>query len=60
MEFNIFLYSPTSTSVRIEVAIKFSGDQGMIIEFNNKKGAAKHVKGFDVSWISRYREEDER
>ena len=59
-EFSIALFSPTSTSCHIEVAMKFSGSQGVIMEFNNVTTAAKLVKGLDVSWISRYREEDER
>ena len=59
-EFNIRLLSPTSTSVHIEVAIKFSGQQGIILEFHNNNGMSKRVKAFDVSSISHYREEDER
>ena len=59
-EFAIKLLSPTSTSVHIEVAMKFSGEEGCIIEFNNEGGMATKVKGLDVSWLSRYKEEDER
>ena len=60
-EFNIRLLSPTSTSVQIQVAIKFSGRQGIILEFQNDTLGANHtVKGFNVSSISRYPEEDER
>ena len=59
-EFNIFLYSPTSTSVQFSVALNFCGDSGMILEFDNSKGAARYTPGFDCSWISRFREEDER
>ena len=59
-QFSIKLLSPTSTSCHIEVAMKFSGEYGIIIEFNNQGGYAKYVYGLDVSWLSRYREEDER
>ena len=60
-EFNIFLCSPTSTSMHIEVATKFSGDEGIIIQLNNPSPAGYHLlRGFNCSWISRYKEEDER
>ena len=59
-EFNISLLSPTSTSVQIQVAIKFSGQEGIILEFHNNNGYSQYVQAFDVSSISRYREEDER
>ena len=54
-QFVIHLYSPTSTSCHIEVAIKFSGQEGIIVEF-----MPNDVKGLDLSWLSRYKEEDER
>ena len=59
-QFSIVLHSPTSTSVHIEVAMKFSGQSGMILEFDNAQGLARNVTGFDCSWISRFKEEDER
>ena len=34
-QFHMYLESPTSTSLHIEVAMKFSGEQGCIIEFDN-------------------------
>ena len=37
-EYSIKLLSPTSTSLQIAVSVKFSGDKGIIIEFNNIKG----------------------
>ena len=60
--FNIRLCAPTSTSVHIEVAMKFSTDQGMIIQFNNPEYTAqyRYLRGFNVSWISKYSEEAER
>ena len=57
--FNISLYSPTSTTIHQEVAIKFATEEGIIIEFQNDK-IGKKAKAFDVSSISRYKEEDER
>ena len=59
-QFVIKLLSPTSTTTQLEVSMKFSGDFGIIIEFNNQTGHAKWCKGLDVSVISRYKEEDER
>ena len=59
-QFNMFIHSPTSTSTQISVAIKFASSHGMILEMDNSKGYAKDLKGFDCSWISRFREEDER
>ena len=59
-QFNIHLLSPTSTSCQISVAIKFSGDHGLLIEFDNNEGQGTWTKGLDVSWLSRFKEEDER
>ena len=58
--FNMRLSSPTSTSVQLSVAMKFSGNHGMILELSNSEGDGKLVHGMDCSWISRFREEDER
>ena len=59
-QFQISLYSPTSTTIHEEVAMRFSGSYGMIIQFENNRGNARYTNGFDCSWISRYWEEDER
>ena len=64
-EFMIRLCSPTSTTVHIEVATKFSGQTGIIIKLKaGRIGGVDvgidRVRAMDVSWISRYREEDER
>ena len=59
-QFNMRLLSPTSTSCQIAVSMKFSGEKGIIIEFDNDKGWARCLNGLDVSWMSRYHEEDER
>ena len=53
-QFNISLLSPVSTSKHIEVALRFGGQNGMILQFNNNKGYGIETKGFDVSWISRF------
>ena len=58
-EFNIRLVSPTSTTLHIEVAVKFSGQQGIIIKMDNSK-VGPETKAMDVSWLSRYSEEEER
>ena len=58
-QFAIDLLSPTSTSCQICVALKFSGHEGIVIELNNTT-FAKQTRGLDVSWISRFKEEDER
>ena len=59
-QFNMFIHSPLSTSTHIEVSLKFSGDSGMILELDNSSGSCQNLRGMDVSWISRYREEEER
>ena len=59
-QFAISLLSPTSTTRHISVATNFSGEDGIIIEFGNYTYPAQCTIGFDVSFISRYKEEDER
>lgn len=59
-QFNIALLSPTSTSANISVAIKFGGAKGMVMEFDNSQGKGQRLRAMDCSWISRFREEDER
>ena len=60
-QFNIKINGPTSTSLQLAVAIRFGGDKGFLIEFDNSQGQGRYVKGFDVSWISRFgSQEDER
>ena len=60
--FFLRLSSPTSTTIHIEVAMKFSGDNGIIIQLDNPSGngLCRYLRGFNCSWISRYKEEDER
>eukprot|EP01084_Bolivina_argentea_P306808 530231_1 len=56
--FRIRLCAPTSTTTQIEVALKFSGTGGMVLQLYT--GYANRLTAFDVAWISRYKEEDER
>ena len=61
-EFSLRLKSPTSTSVHIEVSLKFASKTGIIIQLNNP---GTHMSStllpiLDVSWLSRYPDEDER
>eukprot|EP01084_Bolivina_argentea_P182813 315544_1 len=55
------LCSPTSVSKHIEVSVKFIDKEATILQFNNPYSLqTKYLRCFDVSWISRYKEEDER
>ena len=56
----MLINAPLSTSVQRDVAEKFQGEEGKLLELDNSKGDARFLKGLDVSWISRYRELDER
>ena len=59
--FSIRLCSPTSTSVHIEVALKFSGEEGLILNMNmNDEMGNAYIRRLDVSYISKFKEEDER
>ena len=60
-QFHIRLSSPSSTSMHKEVAQRFAGSNGIIMMFNNDGDQwSKFLRCFDVSWLSRYPEEDER
>ena len=57
----INLYSPTSTSVDIEVSMIFATRNGMILQLNRIGHiAADCLTCFDCSWFSRYPDENER
>ena len=59
-EYSIRLCSPTSTSKQIEVATRFGGDSGMIIQINNNGYYESwNLRCFDCSWLSNYTNEDE-
>merc|ERR1712176_1433087 len=55
------LNSPTSTSKHIEVALKFSGEDGAVFTFDNprKEHPYYYLRSFACSHISRFKEEDE-
>ena len=59
-EFAIRLNGPTSTSLHIEVAMRFGGNDGMIIQMNNRcwRAGADEVF-FRCDWISAFPEESE-
>ena len=59
-QFTMYIHSPLSTSAHLEVAVVFADEEGMILELDHKIGYAMFLRGMDVSWLSRYREEDER
>ena len=58
-QFSITVLSPTSTSVQIAVSLKFSGQEGILVQFGFESFSPFRC-GLDVSWISRFKEEDER
>merc|ERR1711971_686831 len=58
--FAINLQGPTSTSKQKEVAMRFAGDYGLIIKLSNEGHPEDSVRFWDASWMSCFREEDER
>ena len=59
-QFSIRLYGPTSTSTHIEVAMRFSGTNGTIIQLNNQGSSGQLESFFDCHWVSAFPEESER
>lgn len=61
-EFGIRLCSPTSTSKHLEVAARFGGEKGIIIQLNNNGHRTGWLlRSWDCSWLSNYgKQEDER
>ena len=59
-QFAIRLNGPTSTSLHIEVAMRFGGNEGMIIQLNNEGLPAEKERHFDCEWLSAFPEESER
>eukprot|EP01084_Bolivina_argentea_P292202 502287_1 len=60
--FEIRLCSPTSTSKQIEVATKFAGRNGIVVQLNNNVGYDVHdlsISAFPCYLFSRYKGEDE-
>merc|ERR1719491_478656 len=58
-QFAIRLNGPTSTSLFIEVAMRFGGVEGMIIQLNNEENPACDERHFDCGWLSAFPEESE-
>eukprot|EP01083_Nonionella_stella_P098876 278119_1 len=59
--FSMRLCSPTSTSKQIEVAMKFSGSNGIVLQMDNPDLVQhRYLHAFNASWTSRFKEEDER
>eukprot|EP01084_Bolivina_argentea_P062913 114973_1 len=58
--FSIRLRGPTSASIFKEIAIRFSGSDGMILQMNNKKWPGKAEVFFNCSFITAFPEEEER
>eukprot|EP01084_Bolivina_argentea_P147917 258728_1 len=51
-QFNIRLCSPTSTTKNIEVATRFGGDRGIIIQLNNgDQDNSLFLRSWDCSWL---------
>ena len=57
-QFAIGLIGPTSTSMAKEVALRFAGEEGMVLVL--KDGGEMTPYHFDASWLSAYPEEQER
>ena len=58
--FSIGLQGPTSTSRQRSIAVRFAGDEGMVIRLNNVIAPSSIEPFWDSTWIGRYPEEDER
>ena len=58
--FSIRLNVPTSTSKQKEIAIRFTGRDGLVLQLNNNQHPGILEVFFDSSWISAFPEEDER
>merc|ERR1712228_112101 len=60
-QFNLRLCAPTSTTMHIEVAHKFATRNGTVIQLNNNSGGQfDFLRLFNISWLSRFKDEDER
>ncbi len=58
--FSTRLCGPISTSKHREIAVRFADDKGIVIKLNNIGLRYNWVKCLNVSFISKYTEEDER
>merc|ERR1712228_38342 len=60
-QFNLRLCAPTSTTMHIEVAHKFATRNGTVIQLNNNSDPYyDQLRLFNISWLSRFKDEDER
>ena len=61
-QFNIRLCGPNSTTKQRHIAQRFAGQNGMVMQLNNNGDlySSKRLRFFDCSWISCFKEEDER
>lgn len=62
-QFDLRLCAPTSTSKHLSVSLNFAKRSGMILQLNNDQDShavAQLSPFFNVSWISRFPDEDER
>ena len=59
-EIMVRLNGPCSTTKSIEVATRFAGSDGIIIQMDNQSYRQSHyLKCFDMNWISQYQGENE-
>eukprot|EP01084_Bolivina_argentea_P065250 118944_1 len=60
--FSIRICGPLSTSKQREIGIRFAKQEGMVLRLNNNADnySIAHLKFFNCSFISNYKEEDER
>lgn len=58
--FYISLKAPTSMTMLLEIALRFSGEHGIILKLHNDRAPGKYTRILDTQWISSYREEAER
>eukprot|EP01084_Bolivina_argentea_P306433 529518_1 len=59
-EFNIRICAPTSTSAQVEVARRFAGREGVILQVNNNGHSnAGNLRVFGCAWLSNYAGEAE-
>ena len=58
--FSVVFRGPTSTTKQLDVAMAFGDDGCMIVELANEHYPGEEQRFFNTSWISVWKEEDER
>ena len=58
-QFSIGFNCPTSTSMSVEIAWRFAGEEGMVLTVSNTDFAPSMQPVFNATWISAFAEEDE-